>query len=48
MMAASSGTECNQTPNAISVELGGQTVGDKFHGQKGNSPDRRIRSLNSC
>ena len=26
---------------------GSQTVGDKFHGQKGNSPDRQLRSLNS-
>ena len=27
---------------------GSQTVGDKFHGQKGNSPDRQIRSLSLC
>ena len=25
--------------------LGSQSVGDKLHGQKGNSPDRRLRSL---
>ena len=25
---------------------GSQTVGDKLHGRKGNSPDRRLRSLN--
>ena len=24
---------------------GSQSVGDKLHGQKGNSPDRRLRSL---
>ena len=24
---------------------GSQTVGDKLHGQKGNNPDRRLRSL---
>ena len=42
----SNGTEYNQTPKATSFEPGSQTVGDKFHGQKGNSPDRRLRSLN--
>ena len=26
--------------------LGSQTVGDKVHGQKGNSPDHQIRSQN--
>ena len=25
---------------------GSQTVGDKLHSRKGNSPDRRLRSLN--
>ena len=25
---------------------GSQTVGDKIHSQKGNSPDRQLRSLN--
>ncbi len=24
---------------------GSQSVGDKLHGQEGNSPDRRLRSL---
>ena len=24
--------------------LGSQSVGDKLHGQKGNNPDRRLRS----
>ena len=26
--------------------LGSQSVGDKLHGQKGNNPDRRLRSQN--
>ena len=26
--------------------LGSQTVGDKVHGQKGNSPDHQLRSQN--
>ena len=47
-MAAHRGTEYNQTPNPGKGQPGSQTVGDKFHGQKGNSPDRRLRSLNSC
>ena len=48
MMAVLRGTEYNQTPNIIKIELGSQTVGDKLHGQKGNSPDRQLRSQNSC
>ena len=47
----SSGTDSNQTPNAMRVILanpGSQSVGDKLHAQKGNSPDRQLRSLNSC
>jgi hypothetical protein len=39
-------TEINQTPNACSLESGSETVGDKLHGQKGNSPDPPLRSLN--
>ena len=39
-------TEVNQTPNACSSEPGSETVGDKLHGQKGNSPDPPLRSLN--
>ena len=27
---------------------GSQTVGDKLHGQEGNSPDRRLRSQNEA
>ena len=48
MMAPSRGTDYNQTPNA-KVEIdGSQTVGDKVHSRKGNSPDRQLRSQNSC
>ena len=39
-------TEDYQTPNAVILILGSQTVGDKIHSQKGNSPDRQLRSLN--
>ena len=39
-------TEVNQTPNAATLERGSETVGDKLHGQKGNSPDPPLRSLN--
>ena len=28
--------------------LGSQTVGDKVHGQEGNSPDHQLRSQNFC
>ncbi len=41
-------TEVNQTPNAAMPELGSETVGDKLHGQKGNSPDPLLRSQNSA
>ena len=46
MMAHSVGTEYNQTPNVIESIPRSQTVGDKFHGQKGNSPDLQLRSQN--
>ncbi len=39
-------TEVNQTPNAVSRKPGSETVGDKLHGQKGNSPDPPLRSPN--
>ena len=48
MMAQLMGTEHNQTPNAKGTVSGSQTVGDKFHGQEGNSPDLQLRSQNSC
>jgi hypothetical protein len=35
-----SNSECRDT------KFGSETTGDKFRGQKGNSPDRRLRSLN--
>jgi hypothetical protein len=39
-------TEVNQTPNAVTPQPGSETVGDKLHRQKGNSPDPPLRSLN--
>jgi hypothetical protein len=39
-------TEVNQTPNADTLERGSETMGDKLHRQKGNSPDPPLRSLN--
>ena len=39
-------TEVNQTPNAGTLKSGSETVGDKLHRQKGNSPDLLLRSLN--
>ena len=47
MMAASRGTDHNQTPNAKGQIFGSQTVGDNVHSQEGKSPDRQLRSLNS-
>ena len=38
-------THPNQTPNTKQLYLGSQSVGDNFHGRKGNSPDRQLRSL---
>lgn len=38
-------THSNQTPNTKQLYLGSQSVGDNFHGRKGNSPDRQLRSL---
>ena len=48
MMATSRGTDWYQTPNATIVLFGSQTVSDKVHGQKGNSPDHQLRSQNVC
>ena len=39
-------TELYQTLNAAQMMHGSQTMGDKFHGQKGNSPDLQLRSPN--
>ena len=38
----------NQTPNAERLKYGSQTAGAKLRGREGKSPDRRLRSLNSC
>ena len=37
-------TEPYQTPNAIHFYSGSQTTSDKIRSQKGNSPDRQLRS----
>ena len=37
-------TEPCQTPNGYTAEPGSQTTSDKIRGQKGNSPDHRLRS----
>ena len=38
-------TGVSQTPNAVRVERGSETAGDKLRGREGNSPDRRLRPL---
>ena len=38
-------TKLNQTTNAIVLELGSETVGDKLRCREGNSPDHQLRSL---
>ena len=35
----------NQTANAMTYVSGSETVGAKFHGREGNSPDRQLRPL---
>ena len=45
MMAASSCTECNQTPNAKVMFLRSQCAGDNVRTQKEKNPDRQLRSL---
>ncbi len=37
-------TEPCQTTNGYAAELGSQTTSDKIRGQKGNSPEHRLRS----
>ena len=39
-------THSNQTPNTAWLNRGSKSAGDNFRGQKGNSPDRQLRSLN--
>ena len=36
------------TLNAVILEDGSRTVGDKLHSREGNSPDHQLRSLNTC
>ena len=43
-MGAHKATHSNQTPNTKRLCRGSQSVGDNFHGRKGNSPDRQLRS----
>ena len=38
-------THPNQTPNTTCLCRGSQTAGDNLRGQKGNNPDRQLRSL---
>ena len=42
------GTNSNRTPNTRQVYLGSESAGDKLRCRKGNSPDRRLRSLSVC
>ena len=42
----SRGTNFYQTKNTVYMMSRSQTVRDKFHSQKGNSPDLQLRSLN--
>ena len=42
------GTNSSQTPNTCGVYAGSESAGDKLRRQKGNSPDRRLRSLSVC
>jgi len=37
-------TFSNQTPNTAGVYPGSQSAGDNIRGQKGNNPDRQLRS----
>ena len=39
-------TNFYQTKNTVYMMSGSQTTRDKFRGQKGNSPDLQLRSLN--
>ena len=42
------GTDVSQTPNAIKLEHGSETAGDKLRSREGNSPDHRLRPLSVC
>ena len=41
-------TKISQTPNAVKLERGSETVGDKLHSREGNNPDHQLRSLSAC
>jgi hypothetical protein len=44
-----SGTNSWQTQNSgLEIPWASETVGDKLHCQKGNSPDQPLRLLNDC
>ena len=36
-------TDVSQTPNAIELEQGSETAGDKLRSREGNSPDHQLR-----
>ena len=38
----------NQTPNTVDDYLGSESARDNLRGQKGNNPDRQLRSQNPC
>ena len=46
VMGASSAFESNS--EYCKIRVASQNVGAKLHAQKGNSPDRSLRSLNIC
>ena len=37
-------SEVNQPPNTVDLEIRSETMGNKIHSQKGNSPDHQLRS----
>ncbi len=41
-------TEAYQTANTIETMHGSQTASYKIRSQKGNSPDRQLRSPSAC
>ena len=38
-------SDSNQTTNAINLNPGSETAGDKLRSREGNSPDHQLRSL---
>lgn len=41
-------TNVSRTPNASKAKRSSETAGDKLRRQKGNSPERRLRTLSVC